>query len=78
MEIGVYKAVRANEMIHLAKKFHDKITYYGFDRKMIEKTILRNGLNGIDRMVPFGRAFDMGPKWDGYDIIFSLSRIISN
>ena len=62
---------------YVTKKYQT-ITYYGFDRKMIEKTIVRNGLKGIDRLVPFGRAFDMGPKWDGYDIIFSLSRIISN
>ncbi len=51
MEIGVYKAVRANEMIHLAKKFHDKITYYGFDlferigKKKIDLELSKNPLS---------------------------------
>ena len=33
---------------------------------------------GVDRVVPIGRAFDMGPFWDGFDIIQSLSRRIEN
>ena len=31
LEVGVYKAKRANEMIYLSKKFHNSVTYYGFD-----------------------------------------------
>ena len=31
LEIGVYKAKRANEMIYLSKKFHNSVAYYGFD-----------------------------------------------
>jgi hypothetical protein len=33
-------------------------------------------LRGIDRVVPVGRAIDMGLVWDGYDIVTSLSREI--
>ena len=31
LEIGVYKAIRANEMIYLASNFYNSISYYGFD-----------------------------------------------
>lgn len=60
----------------VTKKFQT-LTCYGFENKKLEKFILRNGVTGIDRIVPIGRAFDMGQIWDGYDIIHSLSRIIA-
>ena len=60
----------------MTKKFQT-LTCYGFENKKLEKFILRNGVTGIDRIVPIGRAFDMGQIWDGYDIIHSLSRIIA-
>ena len=31
LEIGVYKGIRASEMIHLALYYHNTIYYYGFD-----------------------------------------------
>ena len=34
-------------------------------------------LRGIDRVVPVGRALDMDIVWDGYDLIGSLSRLIT-
>ena len=61
----------------ISKRFQT-ITYYGLERKKLNDFILRNGITGVDRIVPVGRAFDIGPIWDGYDIIHSLSRIISN
>ena len=38
---------------------------------------LKNNLFGIDRVVPIGKALDMNLIWDGYDVINSLSRIIT-
>ena len=60
----------------ITKKFQT-ITYFGIEPKIIENFILANNIVGVDRLVPIGRAFDIGPIWDGYDIIYSLSRIIS-
>ncbi len=61
---------------HINKKFQT-LVYYGIDRKHIENLILEKNLKGIDRVVPIGRAFDLNTKWDGYDIVLNLSRIIS-
>ena len=36
-----------------------------------------NNLLGIDRIVPIGEALNIEIIWDGYDVIRSLSRIIS-
>ena len=54
------------------------ITYFGINKDEIKNLIIDNGLLGIDRVVPIGRAFDMGPFWDGFDVIQSLSRTIEN
>jgi hypothetical protein len=43
----------------------------------VREFIVRNGLRGIDRVVPVGQALDMDIVWDGYDIIGSLSRLIT-
>ena len=52
------------------------LTYYGILKKHLYDFVLKNRLRGIDRIVPIGQAHEMDLKWDGYDIIKSLSRII--
>lgn len=53
------------------------LTYYGYNEKQLLEIIKRKKFIGIDRIVPIGRAFDIGPIWDGYDIISFLSRKIA-
>ena len=52
------------------------ITYYGIQPESIISIIKQIGLLGIDRIVPVGRALDIGVIWDGMDILRLLSRII--
>ena len=33
-------------------------------------------LRGIDRIVPVGKAMDIGVFWDGHDLVRELSRIV--
>ena len=49
----------------------------GIETVVVREWIIRNRLRGIDRVVPVGRALDMNVVWDGYDIVFSLSRVIA-
>ncbi len=58
-------------------KQYQTITYYGVDPTSIIKVINACGLSGIDRVVPVGKALNIGVVWDGYDIIGTLSRIIN-
>ena len=52
------------------------LLYYGIKKEELLSCISKNNFNGIDRIAPLGRAFDMGHIWDGFDIISSLSRKI--
>ena len=40
------------------------------------KTLLKNSLNGIDRIVPIGRSLEMNYIWDGINFFDTLTRII--
>jgi len=56
---------------------YQTVTYFGIDPKSIMKCVVNKGLSGIDRIVPVGSALDIGIVWDGYDLIGTLSRVIS-
>ena len=53
------------------------LTYFGLNKSDLINFVIKNRLNGIDRVVPIGKALDIGVVWDGYDILGSLSRIIN-
>lgn len=53
------------------------ITYYGIQPEMIRNMVVKNGLRGIDRVVPIGQALSINVLWDGYDIVRMLSRIVT-
>tara|TARA_B100001027_G_C16262475_1_gene330172 strand:+ start:738 stop:1931 length:1194 start_codon:yes stop_codon:yes gene_type:complete len=69
---------KINKLKDIISEKIQTVTYYGFIRKDLENLILKYNFNGLDRLVPIGRAFDMGEIWDGYDVIRSLSRTIGN
>jgi len=63
------------------KKFITKkcqtISYYGISKEQFRNFLVKNNLFGIDRIVPIGKALEIDLIWDGYDVIKSLSRVIS-
>ena len=77
---GIFFQKNITNIIEL-KKFITKkcqtVTYFGLNKKQIKSFLLKNNLLGIDRVVPIGKALDINFIWDGYDVIESLSRIIT-
>ncbi len=55
---------------------YQTLSYFGLNAQDVRNLIANHGLRGIDRVVPIGRALEMGVIWDGYDIVRSLSREI--
>ncbi len=53
------------------------ITYFGLDPCKLRQFVISKHLRGIDRIVPIGKATDIGVIWDGYDLIEAMSRIIA-
>ena len=56
---------------------YQTLTCFGVDRDALVGFIIDEGLTGIDRVVPVGKALDMGAIWDGYNLVQELSRIVS-
>ncbi|WP_243110047.1 acyl-CoA reductase [Clostridium sp. E02] len=64
-------------MSPLALRQLQTVTYYGVRGKDLIDYVLKNHLQGVNRVVPVGKAVDMDPIWDGQDFITMLSRQIS-
>lgn len=61
---------------HIGTKVQTCATY-GIDNNELMNELIGCGCQGIDRIVPIGKAMDISVYWDGYDIIGTLSRIIA-
>lgn len=53
---------------------YQTLTTYGLDRAELRRFVVENHLPGIDRIVPIGSALDIGPYWDGCDLVGMMSR----
>ena len=72
-----YTARSLDEILPLATLPCQTLTYFGVDTELIADFVRRNAPRGIDRAVPIGRSMDFSLRWDGYDLVLSMSRIIS-
>ena len=56
---------------------YQTLTCFGVDTHALAHMVVANRLAGIDRVVPVGKALDIGVIWDGYDLIRTMSRIVA-
>lgn len=72
-----YHLETLDELIsHITEKYQT-ITYFGMDPEELRSFVVSNRLRGVDRIVPVGKAMDIGIVWDGFDLARVLSRYIS-
>lgn len=53
------------------------LSYAGVTRDELRAFVAAGPVGGIDRMVPFGRALDFGPVWDGFDLLRVFMREVT-
>jgi hypothetical protein len=56
---------------------YQTLTCFGVDEHALAEAVVLHGLAGIDRVVPVGKALEIGVIWDGYDLIRAMSRIVA-
>jgi hypothetical protein len=56
---------------------YQTLTCFGADARTLAETVISEGFAGIDRVVPVGKALDIGIIWDGYDLIRTMSRVVA-
>lgn len=69
-----YNAISVDEISSFVTRKFQTMAYFGFEKDDLMEAIKEMKLLGIDRVVPFGKTTDFGLIWDGYDLIYSLSR----
>lgn len=67
---------KVEELAPIINERYQTLSYFGFDPNELQQWASGQKLRGIDRIVPVGKAIDMGLIWDGYDLLSSLSRSI--
>tara|TARA_B110000027_G_scaffold134257_1_gene166076 strand:- start:2621 stop:3838 length:1218 start_codon:yes stop_codon:yes gene_type:complete len=66
-----------NQFSKIKKFFSSKVqtlTYIGFEPHFIKKKLNLGKLKSVDRIVPNGKSSEMSLEWDGYEIIFQISK----
>ena len=77
---GLFYELEENNLRNILKyvtKKHQTITYFGFTQKELKEIIMEILPNGIDRIVPIGKALEFSYIWDGYDLLQNFCRELS-
>ena len=53
---------------------YQSLGYYGFGKEELRDFIIRNRLQGLDRIVPIGETTAFALTWDGYNLIDTFTR----
>lgn len=72
-----YIAKDWSEVADIVNNKYQTLAYSGFTKQELQAFIEENRLTGIDRVVPIGATTDFSLIWDGYDLIRTLSRVVS-
>lgn len=76
---GYFYEYECKDIMELEPLCNDKrcqtVAYIG--NKEIIRPLIESGIKGIDRVVPMGKTMDFDLVWDGYKIVYNMSRIVS-
>ena len=78
-KFGVFYEYDISDMQEIFRKLTTKTQtclYFGNIREKVTESICREGISGIDHVVPFGKSLDISEIWDGYNIIDEMTRVI--
>lgn len=66
------------ELFAVVTEKFQTVTCFGVDEDAFQDAVVAACLRGIDRIVPVGKAMDIGVFWDGHDLVRELSRVVAN
>lgn len=70
------KIKKISKIKSFVNKKYQTITYYGMRSDILQSEIIKNSIDGIDRIVPFGNSLNIDMIWDGMDLNNMLTRIV--
>lgn len=72
-----YSLQNQQELFDIVTEKFQTVSYFGINPDEIITKIIENNLRGIDRVVPIGKALDIGFVWDGNSLVETLSKLIT-
>ena len=72
-----YSLKEFDELFNIINPKYQTITYFGIDPKELQRAVIEKRIDGVDRIVPIGKAMDIDAIWDGHNLISELSRVIT-
>ena len=64
------------QILAIINRRYQTLSYYGLDKILLKNLITQSGALGVDRIMPIGRTLEFSLRWDGYDLISTLSRLV--
>lgn len=74
---GFFFELDFKKFSEIKKIFSSKVqtlTYIGFDPYLIKEKLNLDKVYSVDRIVPNGKSSEISLEWDGYDIVFQISK----
>lgn len=71
-----YNAKSLSEIVPILTKQCQTISFLGESKEEIREIVFKNGVRGVDRIVPLGQTMGLEFIWDGYKMIENMSRFI--
>jgi len=72
-----YTLAELEQVLPIVSRRYQTLSYAGLDKLALQKLVIAGRAMGIDRIVPIGRTLEFSLQWDGYDLVRSLSRLIT-
>ncbi len=72
-----YALTDINKFFAVITEKYQTITYFGINPTELRGALIAANVQGIDRIVPIGKAMEIDVIWDGHDLVRELSRIIN-
>lgn len=72
-----YMAQNLEEIVPVLGKTCQTVAVLGVDEEQIREIVNTYGVRGVDRIVPVGKTMELSFRWDGYDMIETMSRIVN-
>lgn len=71
-----YLADSIEEIVPILGKTCQTVSVLGVDTDCVRELVYQYGVHGVDRIVSVGKTMELSFRWDGYDMIETMSRII--
>lgn len=72
-----YTICSLDEIAPVVNLKYQSLGYYGFEKSELTDFVKRSRFLGLDRIVPIGKTTEFSLTWDGYNLIDTMSRVVS-